>query len=168
MAFVGTDVVTAMPAADALRSSGGRDAQQSPGCGLRGHCAFGDQGLAATRRLECGNRRTRRDQQEAQFVAQCREPCEVARVAEQFDARLERRADHPVDAQALQFPRDVAAAAWKTTNELYAELSGKNEKWRKIYGSFAKFRDDQILWSRFAEGSFETMMLGMRSSGGKS
>ena len=70
--------------------------------------------------------------------------------------------------QVKPFPRDVATAAWKTTNELYAELSSKNEKWRKIYSHFAKFRDDQILWSRFSEGSYENLMLGMRSAGGKS
>ena len=60
------------------------------------------------------------------------------------------------------FPRDVGAAAWKATNELYAELSATNEKWKKIYGSFVKFRDDQILWSRFSEGSFENLMNSMK------
>lgn len=70
--------------------------------------------------------------------------------------------------QVRPFPRDVGAAAWKATNELYAELSSTNEKWKRIYASFAKFRDDQILWSRFAEGSFENLMHSMKSSQGKS
>lgn len=70
--------------------------------------------------------------------------------------------------QVRPFPRDVGAAAWKATNELYAELSATNEKWKKIYGSFVKFRDDQILWSRFAEGSFENLMHSMKNPSTKS
>lgn len=70
--------------------------------------------------------------------------------------------------QVKPFPREVGAAAWKETNELYAELSAKNAKWKKIYDSFVKFRDDQILWSRFAEGSFENLMLAMRNPSTKS
>ncbi len=70
--------------------------------------------------------------------------------------------------QVRPFPRDVGAAAWKATNELYAELSATNEKWKKIHGSFVKFRDDQILWSRFAEGSFESLMHSMKNPSTKS
>jgi TRAP-type mannitol/chloroaromatic compound transport system substrate-binding protein len=70
--------------------------------------------------------------------------------------------------QVRPFPKDVGVAAWKATNELYAELSAKNTKWQKIYNSFAKYRDDQILWSRYAEGSYENLMMSMRSSGNKS
>ena len=66
--------------------------------------------------------------------------------------------------QIKPFPKEVGQAAWKVTNELYAELSEKNAKWKKIYASFAKYRDDQILWSRFAEGSFENLMHSMRSA----
>lgn len=69
--------------------------------------------------------------------------------------------------QVKPFPREVGAAAWKASNELYAELSEKNAKWKKIYEQFAKYRDDQILWSRFAEGSFENLMHSMRSSGSR-
>jgi TRAP-type mannitol/chloroaromatic compound transport system substrate-binding protein len=70
--------------------------------------------------------------------------------------------------QIKPFPNEVGAAAWKATNELYAELSEKNSKWKKIYSQFAKYRDDQILWSRFSEGAFENMMHGMRSTGSRS
>ena len=69
--------------------------------------------------------------------------------------------------QVKPFPREVGQAAWKVTNELYAELSEKNTKWKKIYSGFSKYRDDQILWSRFAEGSFENLMHSMRSTGAK-
>ncbi|WP_418320839.1 TRAP transporter substrate-binding protein [Piscinibacter sakaiensis] len=61
------------------------------------------------------------------------------------------------------FPREVGVAAWKEANDLFAELSAKNATWRKIFDSFIKYRDDQVLWSRFAEGSFDSMMLSMKS-----
>ncbi len=66
------------------------------------------------------------------------------------------------------FPKEVGAAAWKETNELFTELSTKNPKWKKIFESFAKYRDDQILWSRFSEGAYDNMMLSMKASSGKS
>ena len=61
------------------------------------------------------------------------------------------------------FPREIGTAAWKATNEIFAELSASNAKWKKIFDNFVKYRDDQILWSRFAEGSFENLMLAMRN-----
>ena len=64
--------------------------------------------------------------------------------------------------QLRAFPHAVARAAWKTANELYAELSAKNPRWKKIYGSYAKFRDDEILWFRFAEGSFDSFMAAVK------
>ncbi|WP_137893770.1 TRAP transporter substrate-binding protein [Ramlibacter sp. 2FC] len=69
--------------------------------------------------------------------------------------------------QVKPFPREVGTTAWKVTNELFAELSAKNAKWKKIFDSFIKYRDDQILWSRFAEGSFENLMLSMRNPSAK-
>ena len=60
--------------------------------------------------------------------------------------------------QLRPFPRDMADAAFKAAHELYAELSEKNPKWKKIYTSFAKFRDDAILWSRFSDGAFDNYM----------
>ena len=61
-------------------------------------------------------------------------------------------------AQLRGFPRPVAEAAWKSSNEIYADLSDKNPKWKKIYDSYSKFRDDAILWFRFAEGGFDSFM----------
>lgn len=64
--------------------------------------------------------------------------------------------------QLKPFPRDVAETAWKRANELFAEISAKNAKWNKIYTHFAKFRDDENLWFRFAEGSFENLMASLK------
>ena len=60
--------------------------------------------------------------------------------------------------QLRSFARDMADAAFKAAHQLYAELSEKNPKWKKIYTSFAKFRDDAILWSRFSDGAFDNYM----------
>jgi TRAP-type mannitol/chloroaromatic compound transport system substrate-binding protein len=66
--------------------------------------------------------------------------------------------------QLRPFPRQVGEAAWKQSQELYAELSAKNAKWKKIFDSFVKYRDDQVLWSRFAEGSYDSLMLALKAA----
>lgn len=57
-----------------------------------------------------------------------------------------------------RFPKDVMEAAFKGANELYAELSGTNANWKKIYDDWSKFRGDQTLWFRFAEAGFDDFM----------
>ncbi|WBY00992.1 TRAP transporter substrate-binding protein [Ramlibacter tataouinensis] len=57
-----------------------------------------------------------------------------------------------------RFPTDVMNAAFKSSLELYAELSTKNEMWKKIYADYSKFRADQNLWFRFAEAGFDNFM----------
>jgi TRAP-type mannitol/chloroaromatic compound transport system substrate-binding protein len=64
--------------------------------------------------------------------------------------------------QLRPFPREVGAIAFKATEEIYADLSSKNAKWKKVFDSFMKYRDDQILWSRFSENGFESMMASLR------
>jgi TRAP-type mannitol/chloroaromatic compound transport system substrate-binding protein len=56
------------------------------------------------------------------------------------------------------FPNDVMNAAFKAANDLYDELSQKNENWRKVYADYAKFRADQNLWFRFTEMGFDRFM----------
>jgi TRAP-type mannitol/chloroaromatic compound transport system substrate-binding protein len=57
-----------------------------------------------------------------------------------------------------RFPKDVLDAAFKESQALYSELSGKNPHWKKIYDDFAAFRRDQNLWFRFAEAGFDDFM----------
>jgi TRAP-type mannitol/chloroaromatic compound transport system substrate-binding protein len=64
--------------------------------------------------------------------------------------------------QLRPFPRQMSEVVWKTSNELFAEISAKNAKWKKIYESYAKFRDDSILWFRFAEGGFDGFMASIK------
>ena len=56
------------------------------------------------------------------------------------------------------FPPDVMNAAFKASMDLYAEISAKNENWKKIYADYSKFRADQNLWFRFSEASFDKFM----------
>lgn len=61
-------------------------------------------------------------------------------------------------AKLRPFPADLMAAAFKSSMELYDELSAKNQNWRKVYADYAKFRSEQNLWFRFTEASFDRFM----------
>ncbi len=58
-------------------------------------------------------------------------------------------------AQLRPYPREVLAAAWKATHELYDEFSTKNAKFKKVYDNWKVFRDEQYLWFRVAELTYE-------------
>jgi len=49
-------------------------------------------------------------------------------------------------------------ACYKAAMELYAETSASNPTFKKIYDDYKKFMDDQILWMRVAEGSYNNYM----------
>ncbi|CAO3407105.1 TRAP transporter substrate-binding protein [Azospirillum largimobile] len=58
-------------------------------------------------------------------------------------------------AQLRPFPRDVMEACYKSATELYEETAKTNPKFAKIYEPWKKFRDDEYLWFRVAENSFD-------------
>jgi len=60
--------------------------------------------------------------------------------------------------QLRPFPRDIMQASWKAANELYAETSASNPRFKKVYEPWSKFRDEQILWFRVAEQNFDQFM----------
>jgi TRAP-type mannitol/chloroaromatic compound transport system substrate-binding protein len=43
----------------------------------------------------------------------------------------------------------------KAANEIYAETSAKNAKFKKVYESMQAFRDDQLQWFSVAEATFD-------------
>ncbi|MCE1162919.1 MAG: TRAP transporter substrate-binding protein, partial [Thiomonas sp.] len=53
------------------------------------------------------------------------------------------------------FPKDVMEAAFKASNQIYNELSASNPNWKKVYTDWYKFRNDDILWFRFADNEFD-------------
>lgn len=83
----------------------------------------------------------------------------------EMDSDMTARYDH-VNPQALRrlvasgaqlrfWPRDVMAAAWRATNELYDETSANNPRFRKMWESYRQFRDEAYQWFRVAENSFD-------------
>ena len=58
-------------------------------------------------------------------------------------------------AQLRPFPREVMEACYKAATELYEETAKTNPKFAKIYEPWKKFRDDEYLWFRVAESSFD-------------
>jgi TRAP-type mannitol/chloroaromatic compound transport system substrate-binding protein len=68
------------------------------------------------------------------------------------------------------FPRSVLQAAEKASYELYEELKGKSKHWARIYPEWKKFRDEQFLWFRVAESTYDNYAFGSsvgRSAGKK-
>lgn len=65
-------------------------------------------------------------------------------------------------AQLRALPRPVMEACYKAANEIYAELSAKSPEFRKIYDSWTRFRDDQYLWFRVAENTYDNFMYSIK------
>jgi TRAP-type mannitol/chloroaromatic compound transport system substrate-binding protein len=53
------------------------------------------------------------------------------------------------------FPRPVLEAAERASYELYDELKAKSKHWARVYPEWKKFRDEQYLWFRVAESTFD-------------
>ena len=49
--------------------------------------------------------------------------------------------------------------------ETYVEISAKNPKFKKVYDHWKPYRSEQILWSRVAEGGFDSFMARMHGAG---
>jgi TRAP-type mannitol/chloroaromatic compound transport system substrate-binding protein len=57
--------------------------------------------------------------------------------------------------QLRPFPRPVLEAAEKASYELYEELKSKSKHWAAIYPKWKAFRDEQFLWFRVAESTYD-------------
>jgi len=67
-------------------------------------------------------------------------------------------------AQLRAFPRPVMEACLKVAYELYGELGAKYPEFKKIYEPWRKFRDDEFLWFRVAENSYDNFMYSAASA----
>ncbi len=56
------------------------------------------------------------------------------------------------------FPKDVMLAAFKSSEQVYSELSASNPAWKKIYTDYASYRREANLWFRFSEASIDTFL----------
>src|SRR4051812_44282769 len=61
-------------------------------------------------------------------------------------------------AQLRPFPRDVMQAAYKAAFEVYDDIAAKNPRFKKVYDAWRAFREDQYLWFRVAENTFENFV----------
>jgi len=61
-------------------------------------------------------------------------------------------------AQLRAFSRPIMQACYKAAFELYDELSAKSAHWKRIYGPWLAFRENQYLWFRVAENTFENFV----------
>jgi TRAP-type mannitol/chloroaromatic compound transport system substrate-binding protein len=58
--------------------------------------------------------------------------------------------------QLRPFPRAVLEAAEKAAYEFYDELKGRSKHWARVYPEWLKFRNEQFLWFRVAEHTYDT------------
>ncbi|MGQ0682155.1 TRAP transporter substrate-binding protein [Bradyrhizobium sp.] len=67
--------------------------------------------------------------------------------------------------QLRPFSNEVLEASLKATNELWAELSGKNADFKKVIDAMQAYRSDQYLWWQVAEYTFDSFMIRSRTRG---
>jgi TRAP-type mannitol/chloroaromatic compound transport system substrate-binding protein len=60
--------------------------------------------------------------------------------------------------QLRPYSREIMQAAYKASFEIYDDLAAKNPKWKKIYDSWSKFREEEYLWFRVSENTFENFV----------
>ncbi|MEA2990569.1 MAG: hypothetical protein QOG83_3280 [Alphaproteobacteria bacterium] len=63
----------------------------------------------------------------------------------------------------LPFSPAIMEACLKASLEVYAEVSGKNPDFKKIWDSLLAFRNDQYLWWRVAEYTYDDFMIRNRT-----
>ena len=68
-------------------------------------------------------------------------------------------------AQLRPFSPEILDAAYKATNEVYAEISAQNPDFKKIIDSIRAFRNEEYLWFQVAEYAFDTYMIRARTRG---
>jgi TRAP-type mannitol/chloroaromatic compound transport system substrate-binding protein len=64
----------------------------------------------------------------------------------------------------MPFPQAVMEACFAASNQLYDEISAKNPRFKKIYESWRPFRNEEILWFRVCENTFDNFMARMSAA----
>ncbi|KLK92544.1 ABC transporter substrate-binding protein [Microvirga vignae] len=68
-------------------------------------------------------------------------------------------------AQLRPFSAEILDAAFKATNEVYAEISAQNADFKKVIDSIRAFRNEEYLWFQVAEYAFDSYMIRARTRG---
>ena len=67
-------------------------------------------------------------------------------------------------AQLRSFSKEILDACYKGAQEIYAEYSANNPKWKAIYEPWKKFLEDEHQWFRVVEQQFDNYMLSVKKS----
>jgi len=62
-------------------------------------------------------------------------------------------------AELRPFSKEILEACYNATYQFYVETAAKNEKFKKIYEAFKKFRQEEHLWFRVEEQQFDNFVL---------
>ncbi len=68
-------------------------------------------------------------------------------------------------AQLRPFSEDILTAAFAAANEVYSELSGENEWFKRQYEAILPYRNDWYLYSQTSEYTFDTFMMIQQRNG---
>jgi TRAP-type mannitol/chloroaromatic compound transport system substrate-binding protein len=67
--------------------------------------------------------------------------------------------------QLRAFSKEILEACFEAANQTYAEMSAKNENFKKIYESMKAFRNEENLWFQVADGTYDNFMFGQQRAG---
>jgi len=62
------------------------------------------------------------------------------------------------------FSKDILLACYKAAFELYDETAATNAKFKKIYDAWTPFRQEEDLWFRVAENTFDNFVYGQQAA----
>jgi TRAP-type mannitol/chloroaromatic compound transport system substrate-binding protein len=62
-------------------------------------------------------------------------------------------------AQLRPFSVEILDASYKATNDLFAEISQKNEKFKALYDSMIAFRNEQYQWDQVCEATYDNYLI---------
>lgn len=69
------------------------------------------------------------------------------------DRRHSRSFPAQADTQFREFPLAVLDACYNAARKVYADMTAKNAKFKKIYDNYTAFQKDVVQWFQFAEGT---------------
>lgn len=68
--------------------------------------------------------------------------------------------------QLRPFSNEILDACFKATNELWAEISAKNEGFKTMIADMQAFRNEEYFWWQVAEYNYDTYLIRSRTRGG--
>jgi TRAP-type mannitol/chloroaromatic compound transport system substrate-binding protein len=67
--------------------------------------------------------------------------------------------------QLRAFSPQILEACFEAANQTYAEMSAKNENFKKVYESMKAFRNEENLWFQVADGTYDSFMFAQQRAG---